>query len=109
MISMSKAVKFHELGGPEVLRIEETLVRLPAQGEVALEVAAVGLNRAESMFFHGEYREQPNLPSGLGYEAVGRVTAVGPNVDPSLIGKRMGTIPGFSMNAYLRTPGRRNV
>jgi NADPH:quinone reductase-like Zn-dependent oxidoreductase len=97
---MPKAVRFHELGGPEVLKIEEITVRQPEKGEVAINVAAVGLNRAESAFFHGHYLEQPKLPSGLGYEAVGKVTAVGPDVDPSLIGKRAGTIPGFSMNDY---------
>jgi NADPH2:quinone reductase len=41
-----------------------------------------------------------NLPSGLGYEAVGKVIAVGPEVDPTFIGKRFGTIPGYSMNQY---------
>ncbi len=97
---MPKAVRFHELGGPEVLKIEEVTLRQPEKGEVAINVAAVGLNRAESAFFRGHYIEQPKLPSGLGYEAVGEVTAVGPDVDPSLIGRRVGTIPGFSMNDY---------
>jgi NADPH2:quinone reductase len=97
---MPKAVRFHELGGPEVLKIEEIAARQPEKGEVAINVAAVGLNRAESVFFHGHYFERPKLPCGLGYEAVGKVTAVGPDVDSSLIGKRVGTIPGFSMNDY---------
>jgi NADPH:quinone reductase-like Zn-dependent oxidoreductase len=97
---MPKAVRFHELGGPDVLTIEDIPERAPGEGEVALEVAAVGLNRAESLFFHGDYIDQPSLPAGLGYEAVGRVTAVGPGVDPSWIGKRVSTIPGFSMNRW---------
>lgn len=97
---MPKAVRFHQVGGPEVLRIEEVSVREPGKGEVALDVAAVGLNRAESMYFHGQYFEQPQFPSGLGYEAVGTVTAVGPDVDTSLVGKRVGTIPGYSMNRF---------
>lgn len=97
---MSKAVRFHQLGGPEVLQIEDVTVREPGAGEVALDVAAVGLNRAESMYFHGQYFEQPQFPAGLGYEAVGTVTAVGPDVDASLVGKRIGTIPGYSMNRF---------
>ena len=97
---MSKAIRFSELGGPEVLRFEDVPDRKPGAGEVALKVEAVGLNRAESMYYHGQYMEQVNLPSGLGYEALGTVTAVGPDVDPSLVGKRFGTIPGFSMNNY---------
>lgn len=97
---MPKAVRFYQLGGPEVLRIEDVPVRAPQEGEVAMDVVAVGLNRAESMFFRGEYIMQPSFPAGLGYEAMGRVTAVGPGVDPVWIGKRIGTIPGFSMNDW---------
>src|ERR1035441_1027272 len=52
------------------------------------------------MYYHGVYMEQVTPPSGIGYEAVGKVIAVGPEVDPALIGKRFGTIPGFSMGRY---------
>jgi NADPH2:quinone reductase len=97
---MTQAVRFHKLGGPEVLTIEDVFVPKPGKDEVALKVEAVGLNRAESMYFHGQYFEQPTFPSGLGYEAVGVATAVGPGVDSSLIGQKFGTIPGYSMNQY---------
>ena len=97
---MTKAIRFNQIGGPEVLHIEDQSEREPGLDEVLLKVEAVGLNRAESMYYHGFYMEKVNLPSGLGYEAVGRVIAVGPKVDPSLIGKRFGTIPGYSMNQY---------
>lgn len=97
---MPKAIRFNQLGGPEVLCIENLTERQPGPGEVLLKIEAVGLNRAESMYYHGFYMENVNLPSGLGYEAVGKVIAVGTEVDPTLIGKRFGTIPGFSMNKY---------
>jgi NADPH2:quinone reductase len=97
---MSRVIRFDQLGGPEVLRFEDIADRRPGPGEVLLKVQAVGLNRAESMYYHGHYMEQPELPSGLGYEAVGTVTAVGDGVDASLMGQRLGTIPGFSMNRY---------
>ncbi len=97
---MPKAIRFTQLGGPEVLQFEDIPTRQPGPGEVLLKVEAVGLNRAESMYYHGQYMEKANLPSGLGYEAMGTVTAVGPEVDSSLVGKRFGTIPGFSMNQY---------
>lgn len=97
---MPKAIRFNQLGGPEVLHFEDIAERRPGVGEVLLKVEAVGLNRAESMYFHGVYMEKVNLPSGLGYEAVGTVTAVGPEVDAALMGKRFGTIPGFSMGEY---------
>ena len=97
---MPKAIRFNDLGGPEVLHFEDLPDRQPGLGEVLLKVEAVGLNRAESLYYHGFYLEQVNLPSGLGYEALGTVISVGPEVDPSLVGKRFGTIPGFSMNQY---------
>lgn len=97
---MPKAIRFDRVGGPEVLRFETVDERSPGTGEVSLKVEAVGLNRAESMYFHGAYMEQPQLPSGLGYEAVGTVIAVGSGVDASLVGRRVATIPGFSMNKY---------
>jgi NADPH:quinone reductase-like Zn-dependent oxidoreductase len=67
---------------------------------VRLKVEAVGLNRAESMFFHGQYVEEPKLPAGIGYEAAGVVEAVGPDADKNWVGKRVATIPAFSMNDY---------
>lgn len=97
---MTQAVRFHELGGPEVLALEEVSLRKPGKDEVILKVEAVGLNRAESLYFHGQYFEQPTFPAGLGYEAVGVVTAVGSEVSTDLIGQRFGTIPGYSMNKY---------
>jgi len=97
---MPKAIRFQQLGGPEVLKIEDVPTRTPGEGEVLLKVAAVGLNRAESMYFHGQYMEKPQLPSGLGYEVAGTVLAVGPGVDPSLVGKQFATIPGYSQNKY---------
>jgi NADPH:quinone reductase-like Zn-dependent oxidoreductase len=97
---MPKAVRFHRFGGPEVLQIEEVPVRHPETGEVVINVAAVGLNRAESMYYRGNYSQKPEFPSGLGYEVVGIVTAVGEGVGSSLIGQRVGTIPIYSMNRY---------
>src|SRR5215468_7106300 len=97
---MAKIVRFHKLGGPEVLKIEDVPSRQPSEGEVRLSVQAIGLNRAESMFMHGYYLEPAQLPATLGYEASGIVTAIGANVDPSWLNKRVSTMPAFSMNQY---------
>jgi NADPH:quinone reductase-like Zn-dependent oxidoreductase len=97
---MPKVVRFHELGGPEVLRMEELPSQQPGRGEVRLRVQAVGLNRAESMFYHGQYLEQAQFPSRLGYEAAGVVEAVGEGVDREWVGKPVATVPGFSMTRY---------
>ncbi len=97
---MPKIVRFHKLGGPENLQIETAASVKPGTGEVRLKVQACGLNRAESMFYHGQYLEQPQLPARLGYEVAGTVEAVGEGVDKSWLGKSVSTIPGFSMNRY---------
>ncbi len=97
---MAKLVRFYETGGPEVLKIEEVPTRQPGKGEVTLRVQAIGLNRAESTFMRGDYLEPTRLPAQLGYEAAGVVIAVGADVDPGLINKRMSTMPAFSLNQY---------
>src|ERR1700676_4826800 len=97
---MPKIIRFEKFGGPEVLRFKEETSKQPGKGEVRLKVQAAGLDRAESMFFRGQYVEQPKLPGGIGYEAAGVVEAVGPDVDKNWMGKRVAIIPSFSMNDY---------
>lgn len=97
---MPRIVRFHEVGGPEVLKIEEEPSRSPGKGEVKLKVQASGLNRAESMYYHGFYLEAPKLPSRIGYEVAGVVEAVGEGVDKSWLGKPVATVPGFSQNQF---------
>ncbi len=95
---MPKTVMLRAVGGPENLEIREAATRAPEEGEVKLKVEAVGLNRAELMYMGGYYFEQPSLPSRIGYEAAGVIEAVGPGVDANWVGKRVATIPGYSMN-----------
>src|SRR5262249_22511588 len=95
---MAKIGRFHQVGGRELWHIEEAPARPPAQGEVRVRVRAMGLNRADSMFMHGVSLEPPHLPATLGYEAAGIVTAIGAQVDPSWLNKRVSTIPAFSPN-----------
>ena len=97
---MPKIVRFQKIGGPEVLKIEEVPPAEPGAGEVRIKVQALGLNRAESMFYRGQYIYAPKLPSGLGYEAAGVVEAAGPGVDRSWVGKQVSTVPAFSMLDY---------
>jgi NADPH:quinone reductase-like Zn-dependent oxidoreductase len=49
---------------------------------------------------HGRYFEEPQLPSRIGYEAAGVVEAVGPGVDPKLVGQSVATVPGYSQNRW---------
>jgi NADPH:quinone reductase-like Zn-dependent oxidoreductase len=97
---MAKIIRFHSIGGPENLKIEDLPLRAPGEGEVKLRVQAVGLNRAEAGFMRGRYFETPELPSTIGYEAAGIVEAVGAGVDAGWVGKQIATVPGFSMSKY---------
>ncbi len=97
---MPKAVVFEAPGGPEKLKLEDKALRDPAEGEARMRVEAVGLNRAELLYLAGQYFEKPELPSRIGYEVAGVVEAVGPGVDASFIGRRLATVPGYSMNKF---------
>lgn len=97
---MARVVRFHQTGGPEVLKIEEEQVPAPMAGEIQIKVHAIGLNRAESMFRSGQYLEAPALPARLGYEAAGTVAAIGPGVSGFSVGDAVSTVPNFSLNQY---------
>jgi NADPH2:quinone reductase len=75
---MSRAIRLHSFGGPEVLQLEQVDVPAPGRGEVRLRQTAIGLNFIDVYGRTGLY--PVSLPSGLGMEAAGIVTAVGPGV-----------------------------
>jgi len=95
-----KIVRFHQVGGPEVLKLDELPLPEPAAGEVRLRVKAIGLNRAEVLFRMGRYLVQPVPPAKLGYEASGSIEAIGPGVDQNWLGKTVSTVPAFAADAY---------
>ncbi|WP_233887279.1 zinc-dependent alcohol dehydrogenase family protein [Paraburkholderia flagellata] len=97
---MSRTVKFAEAGGPEVLKFVDESVRTPGPGEVRINVKAIGLNRAESMWRTDQYIEAVRFPAGLGYEAAGIVDAVGEGATGFAPGDKVNVIPSFSMNQY---------
>ncbi|WP_116368172.1 quinone oxidoreductase family protein [Parahaliea mediterranea] len=96
---MVKAVRMYETGAPDVLRYESVEVGEPGPGEVRLRQVAVGLNYADTYFRNGTY--PISLPNGMGVEAAGVVTAVGPQVDNVKEGDRV-TYTGFinTLGAY---------
>lgn len=97
---MTRIVRFHETGGPEVLRIEHAEVGQPGPGEVRIAVSAVGLNRAEAMYRAGRYPVQPQTPSRIGYEGVGTITALGAGVEGYSVGQRVCVLPMISQGDY---------
>ena len=97
---MSRIVRFHEIGGPEVLKVEDVEVPAPKQGEVQIRAKALGLNRAEVMFRTGQYVTTPQFPAINGYEAAGVIEAVGPGVEGLAIGDKVSVLPCFMLGDY---------
>jgi NADPH2:quinone reductase len=96
---MAHAIRFHQPGGPEVLRWEEVAVGRPGPGQVRLRHVAVGLNFADTYFRTGLYPVP--LPNGMGVEGSGVVEEVGEGVSNVAPGDRV-TYTGFvnTLGAY---------
>ena len=93
----ARAIRFHRIGGPEVLGIEPVEIRQPGPDEVSIRVKALGLNRAEVLLRTDRYIESPQFPSGLGLEATGVVEAVGSQVRGFAVGDAVSVLPPTSM------------
>jgi NADPH:quinone reductase len=85
--NMTKAIRFHETGGPEVLKWEDVEPGAPGAGQIRVKHYAVGLNYID--VYHREGLYPLPLPSGLGLEAAGVVEAVGNGVDNLAVGDRI--------------------
>lgn len=76
---MTKAVRVHKVGGPEVLTYEDVDVPAPGAGEVRIRQHAIGLNFIDTYYRTGLYKA-PTLPFIAGNEGSGEVISVGPGV-----------------------------
>ncbi|NNN34893.1 alcohol dehydrogenase catalytic domain-containing protein [Streptomyces sp. S3(2020)] len=77
-----KAVRFHEYGGIDVLRVEEVDWPAPGPGQMLVEVRAAGIQSGEVMIREGARhgRWPATFPSGQGSDLAGAVAEVGPRV-----------------------------
>jgi NADPH:quinone reductase len=99
---MSKAIRIHAIGGPEVLRWEDVTVGDPIPGQARVRHTAVGVNFIDTYHRTGLYKLP--LPSGLGVEAAGVVEAVGSGVAHVRAGDRVAYVsrpPGAYAQAAL--------
>ena len=85
---MSKAIRIHATGGPEVLRWEDVPKPEPGPTEILLRQEAIGLNYIDVYFRTGLYKIA-NLPAVLGQEGAGIVEAVGSDVTTVKVGDRV--------------------
>jgi NADPH:quinone reductase len=84
---MATAIRFYTHGGPEVLRVEDIDPGVPAAGEVQIRHTAIGVNYIDVYDRTGLYPVK--LPSGLGREAAGVITALGRGVRGLRVGERV--------------------
>jgi NADPH2:quinone reductase len=82
-----KAIRFHETGGPEVLKLEEIELAPPGAHEIRVRHTAIGVNFIDTYQRSGLYPVR--LPSGLGMEAAGVVDATGAEVTGFKVGDRV--------------------
>jgi len=84
---MTKAVRFHKTGGPEVLQMDEVDVPAPGAGQARVRHTAIGVNFIDTYQRSGIYPAP--LPSGAGNEGAGVVEAVGAGVTQLKAGDRV--------------------
>ena len=91
-----KAIRVHELGGPDVLRLEDLPDPAPGGAEVVVRVRAVGVNPVETYVRAGNYGKR-DLPYTPGGDSAGEIASVGPGVTRFAPGDRVytaGTVSG---------------
>ena len=94
-----KAIRIHEFGGPEVLRLEEVEDPKPSAGQVLVRVGAVGVNPVDTYIRSGAHAVKPKLPYTPGHDAAGTVESVGEGVTRVGAGERV-YVAGSLTGAY---------
>jgi NADPH:quinone reductase-like Zn-dependent oxidoreductase len=84
-----RAVEIPKYGPPEVLRVVEKPDPVLGPGQVLVDVAAAGVNFADTMARVGLYADAPKPPMVVGYEVAGTIAAVGDGVDAARVGQRV--------------------
>lgn len=103
-----KAIRVHELGGPEVLRYEDVPQPVPQPGQALVKIEAIGLNFVDCNYRMGAYTTA--LPFTPGMEAAGAVAAIGPGVTDIRVGDRVVYAPHMGAYAeYAVIPAERLV
>lgn len=94
-----KAIRVHQFGGPEVMKLEDVPDLRPAADEVVVRVMAAGVNPVDSYVRSGTYAVKPSLPYTPGWDAGGVIEAAGASVNGLKAGDRV-YIAGTSSGAY---------
>lgn len=95
---MVKAIQIEAFGGSDEMKLIDIELAAPGPGEVRLEHKAISVHFADIMIRQGIYFLKPDLPAIMGLEAVGEITATGPDVTGFKPGDRAGYT--FSLGSY---------
>jgi trans-2-enoyl-CoA reductase len=89
------------IGEPaDVLELVEFEAPTPGPGQVLVEVQAATVNASDFLYISGQYFITPQPPADVGAEGVGRVVAVGPGEDASLVGARVLILPTYRQGTW---------
>lgn len=109
-MTTARAVKIRGAGGVDVLEIGELEVRDPGPGEVLVEIAAAGLNRADILQRKGFYpAPRGTVPDVPGLEYAGTVAAAGEGAGVSVGDRVMGIAAGGAMATHIVVHGREAI
>ncbi len=84
-----KAIRVHQLGGPDVLKLEDAPDPSAGPGEVVVRVRAAGVNPVDAYIHTGNYARKPPLPYTPGFDGAGEVESVGADVKGFRAGDRV--------------------
>jgi NADPH:quinone reductase len=84
-----KAIRVHQFGGPDVLKLEEVPTPKPDAGQVLVRVRAAGVNPYDTYMRAGTYAIKPHLPYTPGSDAAGTIEAIGSDVKKVKAGDRV--------------------
>jgi len=107
-MSTMKAIRIHEHGGPEVLRVDQVPVPEPGPGEAQVRVTAVSINHLDLWVRRGMPGFKVGFPRILGCDGTGEVVALGPpaekelpgNREPIAVGQSVVIEPGYSSGEH---------
>src|SRR5256885_5661883 len=84
-----RAIRVHQFGGPDVLKLEEIPDPKPGAGEIIVRVRAAGVNPVDAYMHSGTYARKPPLPYTPGQDGAGEIQSVGADVKDFKAGDRV--------------------
>ncbi len=84
-----KAIRVHEFGAPDVMRVEDVAEPVPGAGEVVVQLAGIGVNPVETYIRSGMYPRTPATPYTPGTDGAGAIHTTGDGVEGVKAGDRV--------------------